>query len=280
MRAFSGMPIARCRSRRGSSGSRRFASTRSSAATSRRRSASRRCRAGLRPTPFASPALADAAATAGRLAKADLATDMVRELTELQGVMGGIYAREEGQPERGVEGDLLPLPAGSRRRRCAADPRAARRGGRHVGGGIAGRQARYGRRDVLRRREADRLARSVRVAPRRRTGIVQDARRSAGVDRARRRVRRSTRCSQRRPSVCGARRLAGREPPGDGRLPARALSVRARAARLRRPQRARGAAGERIRAAEPCRCAEAQARGAAGVHGLADFQQLAVRSSA
>ena len=36
---------------------------------------------------------------AGRLCKADLATDMVRELTELQGTMGGIYAREEGAPE-------------------------------------------------------------------------------------------------------------------------------------------------------------------------------------
>jgi glycyl-tRNA synthetase beta chain len=41
----------------------------------------------------------DAAAVAGRLAKADLATDMVRELTELQGTMGGIYARVEGLPE-------------------------------------------------------------------------------------------------------------------------------------------------------------------------------------
>ncbi len=39
------------------------------------------------------------AAAAGRLAKADLATDMVREFTELQGTMGGIYAREEKQPE-------------------------------------------------------------------------------------------------------------------------------------------------------------------------------------
>ncbi len=36
---------------------------------------------------------------AGRLCKADLATDMVRELTELQGTMGGIYAREDGRPE-------------------------------------------------------------------------------------------------------------------------------------------------------------------------------------
>jgi glycyl-tRNA synthetase beta chain len=42
---------------------------------------------------------ADHAATAARLAKCDLTTDMVFELTELQGTMGGIYAREEGQPE-------------------------------------------------------------------------------------------------------------------------------------------------------------------------------------
>jgi glycyl-tRNA synthetase beta chain len=42
---------------------------------------------------------AEHAETAGRLAKADLATDMVFEFTELQGVMGGIYAREQGFPE-------------------------------------------------------------------------------------------------------------------------------------------------------------------------------------
>lgn len=41
-------------------------------------------------------AQADAAGTAGRLAKADLTSDMVREFTELQGQMGGIYAREDG----------------------------------------------------------------------------------------------------------------------------------------------------------------------------------------
>jgi glycyl-tRNA synthetase beta chain len=34
---------------------------------------------------------------AASLCKADLATDMVREFTELQGAMGGIYAREEGR---------------------------------------------------------------------------------------------------------------------------------------------------------------------------------------
>ncbi len=39
------------------------------------------------------------AATAARLAKTDLTTDMVREFTELQGTMGGIYARAEGLPD-------------------------------------------------------------------------------------------------------------------------------------------------------------------------------------
>lgn len=36
---------------------------------------------------------------AALLSKADLTTDMVRELTELQGVMGGLYARAEGRPD-------------------------------------------------------------------------------------------------------------------------------------------------------------------------------------
>jgi glycyl-tRNA synthetase beta chain len=69
------------------------------------------------------PALAAHAGQAGRLCKADLATDMVRELTELQGTMGGIYAREEGLPEQvwraiyfhylpiGVEADAPPSRA-------------------------------------------------------------------------------------------------------------------------------------------------------------------------
>jgi glycyl-tRNA synthetase beta chain len=47
-----------------------------------------------------SPADAASAAKAGLLAKADLATDMVFEFTELQGVMGGIYARAENLPEQ------------------------------------------------------------------------------------------------------------------------------------------------------------------------------------
>ena len=69
---------------------------------------------------FQKPDAAGPAGRAGRLAKADLATDMVREFTELQGAMGGIYAREEGQPEAvwkaiyyhylpvGVEADAPP----------------------------------------------------------------------------------------------------------------------------------------------------------------------------
>jgi len=50
-------------------------------------------------TALGRPNAAEHARTAARLAKADLATDMVRELTELQGTMGGIYARAEGLPE-------------------------------------------------------------------------------------------------------------------------------------------------------------------------------------
>ena len=63
---------------------------------------------------FKQPHLADHAAAAGRLAKADLVTDMVRELTELQGTMGGIYAREEGLPEpvwRAIYHQYLPVAA-------------------------------------------------------------------------------------------------------------------------------------------------------------------------
>jgi glycyl-tRNA synthetase beta chain len=38
-------------------------------------------------------------ATAARLCKTDLVTEMVKEFTDLQGQIGGIYAREEGQPD-------------------------------------------------------------------------------------------------------------------------------------------------------------------------------------
>jgi glycyl-tRNA synthetase beta chain len=45
------------------------------------------------------PDLVDAVATAARLSKLDLTTRMVKEFTDLQGVVGGIYARREGQPD-------------------------------------------------------------------------------------------------------------------------------------------------------------------------------------
>jgi glycyl-tRNA synthetase beta chain len=71
----------------------------------------------------ASDEVAGYAALAARLSKADLTTDMVREFPELQGVMGGVYARAEGQPEevwraiyhqylpQGVEADAPPTKA-------------------------------------------------------------------------------------------------------------------------------------------------------------------------
>ena len=94
------------------------------AATATRRSGSRRWRDWIAARRVR--AAADARGTrrsAARLAKADLATDMVREFTELQGTMGGIYAREEGEPEQvwkaiyyhylpvGVEADAPPSRA-------------------------------------------------------------------------------------------------------------------------------------------------------------------------
>ena len=45
------------------------------------------------------PALAANADIAAMLAKADLLTDMVGEFPELQGIMGGYYARHDGEPE-------------------------------------------------------------------------------------------------------------------------------------------------------------------------------------
>jgi glycyl-tRNA synthetase beta chain len=71
-------------------------------------------------TVFEQPAAAGSAALAARLAKTDLTSDMVFEFPELQGTMGGVYAREEGHPEQvwkaiyhhylpvGVEADAAP----------------------------------------------------------------------------------------------------------------------------------------------------------------------------
>jgi glycyl-tRNA synthetase beta chain len=45
------------------------------------------------------PDLAEPVMRAARLSKVDLTTRMVREFTDLQGIVGGIYARLEGHPE-------------------------------------------------------------------------------------------------------------------------------------------------------------------------------------
>lgn len=61
---------------------------------------------------FGRPDQAGFARHAAWLAKTDLTTGMVGEFPELQGVMGGIYAREEGQPEgvwRAIYHHYLPV---------------------------------------------------------------------------------------------------------------------------------------------------------------------------
>ena len=61
---------------------------------------------------FDAEAQAGHAARAALLAKADLTTDMVGEFPELQGIMGGIYAREDGEPEevwRAIYHHYLPI---------------------------------------------------------------------------------------------------------------------------------------------------------------------------
>lgn len=47
---------------------------------------------------------ADDADRAAELAKCDLVTSMVREFTELQGIVGGLYARAQGEPEDVADG--------------------------------------------------------------------------------------------------------------------------------------------------------------------------------
>jgi len=54
---------------------------------------------GLRLSPENKEELAHQAELAARLAKADLVTEMVGEFPELQGLMGGYYARAEGLPD-------------------------------------------------------------------------------------------------------------------------------------------------------------------------------------
>ncbi len=68
---------------------------------------------------------AELAARAAQLAKADLATEMVGEFPELQGLMGRYYALEQGETARSRRGDRGALQA-ARAERPHSD-RAGRR---------------------------------------------------------------------------------------------------------------------------------------------------------
>ena len=115
--------IARRRSSRGSIACTRCCSTRSSGSYRDKTERIEQLAEWIAAEAFGAPRTPHHAAQAARLAKADLTTDMVFEFPELQGTMGGIYAREEGQPEEvwkaiyyhylpiGVEADAPPSRA-------------------------------------------------------------------------------------------------------------------------------------------------------------------------
>ena len=89
-------------------------------------------------------------------------TDMVREFTELQGTMGGIYARDEGLPEevwKAIYYHYLPVGV-----EADAPPTRAQLGkaARHVGGRLARRQARH-RSSACSRPARSRPARAIRT---------------------------------------------------------------------------------------------------------------------
>ena len=121
--------------------------------------------------------------TAARLAKADLVTDMVFEFPELQGMMGGVYAREEGLPEpvwKAIYYQYLPVGV-----EADAPPTRAQLGAAAITWAAVSMADKA---DTLvvavqRRREAHRLAGPVRPAPQR-ARAAAGAGRSAGADRA------------------------------------------------------------------------------------------------
>ena len=97
---------------------------------------------------------------ARRLAlKCDLTTDMVKEFTDLQGIVGGLYAQAQGEPEEVGARDLRSLQAAQHGRRNPVHARRPhpepRRQMGHAGRMLQGRH------------DAHRLKRSVRTSPRR-----------------------------------------------------------------------------------------------------------------
>ena len=101
---------------------------------------------------------ADLAGRAALLAKADLSSEMVGEFPELQGLMGGYYARAQGEAQEIAEAIADHYRPQGPNDRVPSAPVADRRG--------AGRQDRYARWLLCGRREADRQQGPVRVASR------------------------------------------------------------------------------------------------------------------
>ena len=136
------------------------------------------------------------------LLKVDSTTEMVKEFTSLQGVMGGIYAREEGQPEAVWQAIYDQyLPASTERSRCRA---AA------VGSAVGARRPpRHAGRHLRPRPGADRQQGSVRPAPR---GAGR------GADRARRRA------AARRSSAPVAPRRGALRRPAEAQTPTQILA--------------------------------------------------------
>ncbi len=167
-----------------------------------------------------------AAAAAARLLKVDLATEMVKEFTSLQGIMGGIYAREEGQPEevwQAIYDQYLPASTG---RPPAARPRRAGRRPR--------RPHRHAGRHLRPRPGAHRQQGPVRPAPRRpgRGAHRARGRAAARPGRARRRAPRS---------LYGDRltRSAEADPGRPAAVPPRPRALRARPRRATPTTRSR-----------------------------------------
>ena len=108
---------------------------------------------------------AEQAQRAALLAKCDLTTEMVKEFTELQGVMGGLYARAQGEPEpvwRAIYDHYKPDSMEDAIPATAGRPP-----------GVAGRQARHAAGLLRSRPDPHRLEGPVRAAPRR-AGRGQD----------------------------------------------------------------------------------------------------------
>ena len=144
-----------------------------------------------------------------------------------------------------------------------------RRGG-HVGGGVARRQARLGRRHVHGRRAADRLARSARpAAPG--AGRGEDPGRPAELTGLDARIDARTRCWHARRSRSERYRRGGGAAVD---VHGRSAGVPARAARVRRPQRPRGACTAGVETSSPLEArrkleALAQMTGSAALLGVA-----------